>query len=344
VPQQRGGPGPRWICAEAGLGPALIHYFVRSQVDAEVGVAEWPPVSSFEQTPLRRYLFRLDVVPQRMLPLLRDTPGLDVYVPAGAAAAVQAGYRHPINLRACPVFPPKGLVLLRGGGRSPITVERLPALGSVTSFARVRFVEEQQPEGQPAQDVQASSVQVPLRLAPDPLPWRDVTATLVPNEQLATLRQIAYRLSRPALEQTRIAFTPRGAFLLRTQGIDGVPVGDFFRQLHPQLYVSAGFCPVPAIAPEVLFEAFGSPADELVFLHREGARYGVHKGLFVPLEQALLDAQTWNQLTAERIAAPLAAPLPQVSLDSPGFRPMRDVSEGTGQNGGDGGRGSGHGG
>src|SRR5690606_4502399 len=37
--------GPRWICAEAGLGPALIHCFVRSLVEAEVGVAEWPPAS-----------------------------------------------------------------------------------------------------------------------------------------------------------------------------------------------------------------------------------------------------------------------------------------------------------
>jgi hypothetical protein len=47
-PQSHREPGPRWIVAEAGLGPALIHYFVRSGVDAEVGVAEWPPASSFD--------------------------------------------------------------------------------------------------------------------------------------------------------------------------------------------------------------------------------------------------------------------------------------------------------
>lgn len=328
APDEGSEPGPRWICAEAGLGPALIHYFVRSQVKAEVGVAEWPPVSGFDETPLRRYLFRLEAVPRRMIPLLRDTPGLDLFVPAGAAAAVQVGYRHPINLRACPVFPPEGLVLLRGGGRQALSVGRLPAMGDVAAFARVAFVEGQGGAPPAAQGGKVDSVQVPLRLAPDPLPWRDVTATLVPHEQLATLRQLAYRLSRPALEQTTIAFTPQGAFLLRKQGIDGVPVGDFFRQLHPQIYVSAGFCPVPAIAPAVLFEAFGSPSDELLFLHRNGVRYGVHKGLFVPLEQALLEAQTWKQLTAERIAAPLTAALPQVSLDSPGFRPMRDVAEG----------------
>ncbi|MBW2529629.1 MAG: hypothetical protein JRI23_35960 [Deltaproteobacteria bacterium] len=329
APDEGSEPGPRWICAEAGLGPALIHYFVRSRVDAEVGVAEWPPESGFDQTPLRRYLFRLESVPERMIPLLRDTPGIGVFVPAGESAAVEAGYRHPINLRACPVFPAEGLVLLRGVGRPAITVERLPELGEVASFAKVRFVEGQQEGYRQARATETTSVQVPLRLAPDPLPWRDVTATLVPSAQLATLRQLAYRLSRPALEQTTIAFTPRGAFLVRAQGIDGIPVGDFFRQVHPQLYVSAGFCPVPAIAPEVLFRAFGSPADELVFLHRDGNRFGVHRGLFVPLEQALLDAQTWNQLTAERIAGPLTTPLPQVSLGDPGFRPMRDLPDGT---------------
>jgi len=47
---------------------------------------------------------------------------------------------------------------------------------------------------------------------------------------------------------------------------------------------------------------------------------------FVPLEQALLDAQSWNGTTFESVAATLMTELPTVSLESPGFRPMRDVS------------------
>jgi hypothetical protein len=320
-------PGPRWICAEAGLGPALIHYFVRSQVDAEVGVAEWPPASGFEQTPLRRYLFRLETIPELMTPLMRDTPGIDVFLPTGTGAAVEIGHRHPINLRACPVFPKEGLVLLRGGGRGALTVERLPTLGKVASFARVELTESATGQGGSSKAGQVGSVQVALRLAPDPQPWRNITATLVGPEHLGTLRQLAYRLSRPALEQTTVAFTPHGALLVRQQGIDGIPVGDFFRQVHPQVFVSAGYTPVPAVASDVLFEAFGSPAEELIFLHRDGGRFGVHRKLFVSLEQALLDAQSWTQLTAEQITATLAAPLPQVTLDAPGFRPMRDVGD-----------------
>src|SRR3954468_13203185 len=67
-------PGARWLCAEAGLGPALIHYFVRSSVEAEVGIAEWPPESSFDDAPIRRYLFRVASVPERMTQLLSRTP------------------------------------------------------------------------------------------------------------------------------------------------------------------------------------------------------------------------------------------------------------------------------
>src|SRR6185437_1473019 len=104
-------PGPRWIVAEAGLGPALIHYFVRSSVDAEVGVAEWPPASSFDDGPVSRYLFRVPEVPERMSPLLASTPGLGVFLPVAPGAAVQIGFRHPVNLRACPVFQQEGLAL-----------------------------------------------------------------------------------------------------------------------------------------------------------------------------------------------------------------------------------------
>src|SRR5262245_56742087 len=85
-------PGPRWICAEAGLGPALIHYFVRSSVDAEVGIAEWPPESSFDDAPVRRYLFRVPSIPERMGPLLTRTPGLGVFLPVAPGAAVAVGF------------------------------------------------------------------------------------------------------------------------------------------------------------------------------------------------------------------------------------------------------------
>jgi hypothetical protein len=112
----------------------------------------------------------------------------------------------------------------------------------------------------------------------------------------------------------------------REQGVEGIPVGDFFQQVHPSIFVSAGYAAVPDVSPEVLFRALGSPAGELVFLRQDGRRFGVAQSAFVPLEQALLEAQTWTGLATENVAPALSAALPQVTLESPGFRPLRDVA------------------
>jgi hypothetical protein len=174
-----------------------------------------------------------------------------------------------------------------------------------------------------------------LRLAPDTDPWRNITATRVGKAELGLLRQLAYRLGRRALEETRIAFTPQGAFLIRDQGIENIPVGDFYRRVHPKIYVSAGYTPVPAVAPQVLHRAFGTPEAELVFLHRDGTRLGVQMAAFLPLEDALLDAQSWSGTTHESVASTLAMELPKIALESPGFRPMRDVDTSDGAANGD---------
>ena len=323
APSTANEPGPRWICAEHGLGSALIHYFVRSLVSANVGVAEWPPASEFDELTIRRYLFHLEQIPERMVGLLRSTPGIDIFLPAGPGTAVELGFEHPINLRGCPVFPKEGLVLLRGAGKPPIRIDKLPTLGPVTSFAKVKLQGHDAAVAGTAATL--GSVAVPLRLAVDTAPWTKISASRVDATSLALLRQLAYRLGRNMLSETQIAFTPHGAFLRRQNGIEGIPVGEFFRQLHPQLFVSAGYAPVPAVDPAVLHRAFGSPSDVLVFLQRDGTRVGVPVSAFVPLEQALLDAEAWSGTTAENVAAVLATELPVVMLESPGFRPMRDV-------------------
>ena len=315
--------GACWICAEQGLGVALIHYFVRSLVNAEVGMVEWPPASEFEEAPVRRYVFKLESVPPRMVPLLRSTPGIAVFLPQGPNAAVEIGYDHPINLRACPVFPRESLMLLRGGGRHALRIDKLPALGPVTSFAKLQLASG--PEQKSGVAVELQSVAVPLRLAPNTEPWRQITAARVSGNEIGLLRQLSYRLGAPTLRQTRIAFTAHGAFVVRQQGIESVPIGELFRQLDARIYVSAGYTLVPAVAPEVLYRAFGSPAAERLFILRDGTRVGVKEEAFVPLEEALLDAQSWSGTTHESVMATLTTTLPEVKLDSPGFRPLRDV-------------------
>ena len=77
--------------------------------------------------------------PTGCVPSMHATPGITCFVPAGSGVAVEAGYRHPVELRACPVFDAAGLVLVRGRGDEPWVLERVPPMGALTAFARVEM-------------------------------------------------------------------------------------------------------------------------------------------------------------------------------------------------------------
>lgn len=318
-------PGPRWLCAEHGLGPALISYLVRSNVDAEVGVAEWPPESSFDETNVRRFLFRLPEVPERMVPLLTSTPGLVSFLPVADGAAVQVGYRHPVNLRACPIFPPQGLVLFRGGGQDVLQLERVPALGDVRAFARVQLRNGDSKSALSEVNERPDEVSLSLRLFPSMESWRSITATRVAEAEYPILRRVAYALGTATLRKAQVAFAGGSAYVRHPDGIEAVPVGEFFREVHPGLFIPAGYDAVPAVAPEVLFRALGAPPDYTLFVGRDAAAVGVPSSAFVSLETALLEAQDWAPLAAEEISSGLATEIPEVSLTDLGIRPMRDV-------------------
>lgn len=318
-------PGSKWICAEHGLGPALIGYFVRSGVEAEVGLAEWPPDSSFDDGPVRRYLFRVPEIPARMLPLLTRTPGLGVYNPVGEGVAVELGFRHPIHLRACPVFPAAGLVLFRGRGEEPLELARMPALGAVRGFAKVVLHETGGKSVAATKTGAPASISLPLRLLPSTDPWRGVTATWVRKEEMQLLRRIAYVLGPETLRKTSVAFTSAGAFVRNPAGIESIPVGEFFREVHPGLFVVAGYDPLPAVSPEVLYQALGAPPGQVLFVGRDTKVVGVPSAAFVSLETALLEGQAWAPLAAEALDAALATEIPELVLQSPGLRPMKDV-------------------
>lgn len=323
-------PGARWIAAESGLGPALIHYFVRSGVEAEVGLAEWPPESSFDDAPILRYVFRIPAVPERMVPLLTSTPGLGYFVPVAPGAAVEIGFRHPVNLRACPVFSDAGLVLFRGRGSDPLEIPKLPAMGDVSAFARVEIDREPAVARTAADAVRPESIALTLRLLPSSEPWRSVTAAWIRAEEMPLLRHVAYALGPETLRRARVAFTAAGAFLRQPAGIEGIPVGELFREIHPGLYIPAGYDAVPAVAPAVLFRALGAPAGQVLFIGRDGRAIGVPEDAFVSLETALLEAQQWAPVAAlsTGLTAALATELPEVVLGSVGIRPLRDLAAG----------------
>ena len=294
--------GPRIIVAEQGLGPALIHYFVRSRVEGEVAVGEWPPESAFDEGPVRRYILRIPDLPKRMRPLMAGTPGITTFLPASAGVAVEMGFRHPVALRACPVFDPAGLVLIRGRGEEPWTLERTPQMGDLRAFARVELRSEGSADAALATSVKLPDpVRVPLRIVPSPAPWRNVTATWIQPAQLPLLRRIAYALPHQTILRTQVAVSPRGAFLRSTAGIEAIPLGTFFVEIHPNLFIPAGYDVTPAVAPEVLYRALGASPSQVLFIDTAARAVAVEERAFSALETALLEAQTWEPIVAEAI-------------------------------------------
>jgi hypothetical protein len=169
---------------------------------------------------------------------------------------------------------------------------------------------------------------VRLRVVPTSAPLRNVTASWISRGQLPLLRRLAYALPHGTIAQVRIAITGHGAFLKAPAGIDAIPLGTFFSEVHPRLYVLAGHEVTPAVAPEVLAEAFGGSearASQALFVGRDARTIAVEESAFVPLEAALLDAPPWEPAVAESIALSLEeAPL-DLKASSIGWVPLRGV-------------------
>jgi hypothetical protein len=318
-------PGPRYVVAEQGLGPALIHYLVRSRVDGEVTVGEWPPLSSFDEAPVRRYLVRISEMPARMGRLLRETPGLTCFLPAGQGVAVELGFRHPVELRACPVFDPDGLVLLRGNGGEAWSLPHLPAMGDLRAFAQVELAEADTSAAVARRAVAPDALRVPVRMMPSPSAWRGVSASVVPLEQVPLLRRLAYALAPAALRATRAALTDRGVFLSCPQGIDAIPLGTFFVEAQAGLFVAAGFEPVPRIAADVLYRAIAGPDDHTFFLGPDARVVAVPNAAFVPLETLVLEAARSDAAQADLVESALAEATIELTLDSVGLFPLGDA-------------------
>lgn len=320
--------GPLWVLAEQGLGPSVLSYLVRSAVSAQAAVAEWPPATSFDDAPVRRWLFRVEELPRRMWPLFRSVPGVTVFRPVAQGVAVEQGYRHPVQLRACPVFEPKGLLFIRGGAAAPLELERVPAMGDVRSLARVGLADEETSSPLLAPGAAtAPEIRVPLRLVPGRAPPSDVGAALVPTGELELLRRLVYALGADAVRSTRFAVTEIGAFLIRERGMEAVPLGQFYRRVHPSVFVPSGLDLVPSVDSEVLFSALGRPADKVVFFRPDSSAIAVDESAFVSLEHAIVDATSWAPLPAETLEPLLNTETPTAWFSPLGMRPLKGATQ-----------------
>ncbi|MGA7123997.1 MAG: hypothetical protein WBY94_28100 [Polyangiaceae bacterium] len=307
-------PGVRFLVTEQGLGPAAVQYLMRSRVEGDVCVAEWPPESALDDSPVRRWVMRIPQLPERMRQLVHTTPGITCFVPAGPGVVVESGYRHPVELRACPVFDTAALVLLRGRGGDPWVIDRMAPMAPLSTFAPVEVRTKGGDAADAVRTTPAAITRIPLRVVPSSARWRDATATWIPPEELPLFRRLAYALPRAVVAKARVAVTTRGAFVRLEAGIESMPLGVFFVEVHPNLYLAAGYQVTPALAPDVVARAFGAAPSQVLFVGTDGKAWAVEENTFATLESVLLEAPPWEPLAAQRLEQSLSEALIELKV------------------------------
>jgi len=198
------------------------------------------------------------------------------------------------------------------------------------------------------QDVQRASaaketarLTVPLQLAPSVSGARGVTASLIPIDRAPLLRRLAYALSTSALDSASLARVkmkdPAGIaeyLVLRIpSGVDAIPLGAFFSERPPGLFVLAGHDLVPACTPAHLARAIGASTASNVFVWREPGdpnerirAFSIDGTAYVPLASALVEPESWGALmpveVVELARTELEEKIGTVAMGSVGIAPL----------------------
>jgi hypothetical protein len=290
--EQLGGEDRAELClvVARGLSDGIIRYLWRNRVEAQAGLFTPGGASAFDdQVRERGYmLMRVRALPERILQLFLGTPGIDVFRPAGANAAVAVGYEHPIDLTSCAsVFPPETFHVFWPGDRVDVLPGPL-ALSDIADLTRVDLELDRPRDPAQHRGGPAEPIGVPLKLAAAMGPPRRVVATLIPNEHGPRLKRILFALPPVSLRGHRVAATDRGILVVGSENLDVIPLGQLLCELTPGLLVPLGMDVVPRVSPEVLARALGHAAGIVTVFTADGRPFQVTEGAFTTLERSSL--------------------------------------------------------
>jgi hypothetical protein len=284
-----------WLAVRPGIGRAVITYLWRNRVSCEAALVkrESATGSSFEDA-TGYFLIRTEKLPERMLQLFSDVPGIEVHRPIGENFVVELGYRHPLRLESCQSIFDKGRFYVFSGRRDAVDVIAAQPSGGLPLVAGETLVETgfdlgERAEPRGAAAAAPSSVAVALRLQPSPAPPRRVTATLVGWERLEWLKRLVFAVPPTVLSGYRAAPIDDGFLVIGPHGIDGLPLGEMFQEAAPSIYVPVGYEFLPRVSEAVLTEHVGGVAQRVVVFRRGApAPFAVEDASFEPLGRRLL--------------------------------------------------------
>ncbi|HEU0031786.1 MAG TPA: hypothetical protein VFQ53_14210 [Kofleriaceae bacterium] len=279
-----------YLAVARGLADGIIRYLWRNRVEAQAGLFSPGSTSAFDdQSRERGYMWiRARGLPERILQLFLGTPGIDVFRPAGANAAVAVGYEHPIDLASCAsVFPAETFHVFWPNDR----VDVLPGplqLSDIGDLTRVDLQLDRPKDPGQHGGGPAEPIGVELKLAASMGPPRRVVATLIPIEHGSRLKRILFALPPVSLRGHRVAVTDRGILVVGSENLDVIPLGSLLCELAPGLLVPIGMDVVPRVSPEVLARALGHATGLVTVFTPEGRPFQVSEGAFTTLERRSL--------------------------------------------------------
>lgn len=273
-------PDPLYLLAVRGLRPYLEPYLWRNHTDADVARVLFDDGAE-------AYLYRLRGARTRIVDLLARTPGFIVYVPEGEHTAVERGFSHPFDLRACgSALQENSLYLFEGhkaGARVivgppqfiPLRESLAPSVSDVPLPAR------------PA--APGPAVEVPLRLTRNPAAGGRADALLIPPRQLGAFRRLAYTLPPEVLAGHRAMSLERGFLIVGDSAIDQIPLGQPLRAFGESTYIPIGHTFLPKLTPELVTEALGGePGVLYFFVDPDQPPFSVKSSDLRPLSRTLL--------------------------------------------------------
>ncbi|MEZ4401801.1 MAG: hypothetical protein R3B06_17365 [Kofleriaceae bacterium] len=304
------------LAVARGLGDGVIRYLWRNKVEATVGlVTPRAAVAASDRGGDPAYLlFRVRDLPERILGLCLGTPGIDVFVPTGAAAAVAAGWAHPVELASVgSLFPEERFHLFWPGDRVDVVPGPL-ALSRLADLTRVDLGGELAHEPVEQQVTPLRPIDVALRLAPAVGAVRRVVGTLIPAALFGHFKRLVFALPPASLRGLRAVVTERGILVVAPTGIDVIPLGTLLAAQAPGILVPLGLEVVPRVSPEVLATTLGHGAGTWTVFPGEGRPFQVGDGKLVALERRVIARLDSDQVEVTD-AAVTAAGEPSVVND-----------------------------
>lgn len=295
------------LVVSRGLVEGVIRYLWRNKVVAQAGLFSPRRQSAFEQGGEHSYMvLAVRDLPERMLQLFLETPGIQVFRPVSPSVAIAVGYAHPIELASCAsVFPADSFHLFWPKDRVDVLPGPL-ALSDIAHLTKVELaVESAAVSGERREAESFEAIGVGLRLAPAMGPPRRVVATRIALAHGERLKRLLYALPPPALRGLRVAVTERGILVLGGENLDILPLGQLLSELAPGLLVPLGVDLVPRVSPEVLARSIGHHAGLVTVFCADEPPFQFPEGALVPLERRALAKLSIDRVEVQDLSVPV---------------------------------------